>query len=911
MLLISKYSSLNLPNCLLYSDWYDFIVNLTKYFSHDLRKAICVICNLFSVLLREEEQEEIVDWLENTLGDLKTPQISFEFSTIKISDDDLDSTIKSTVCGRLSENISLIIDVTWSGISEVGVLAKKLYVPYLRLDLSISPFLVSLDEYLDYRNSTDVVLIFDDASYTNQLLFSWIDSNRMRMLVSEKLDTAVAKKLKKIRPIPNNFALIAGTQNMMQLFQKALDEGLVTLPERWNLVFTDFQHQNFDRKLIYGKPINLLTLDERVCCNFIGKSPSCSCPRKFNLQQEFLVALLEEIQRIFLKLKNEGYQISDGADCEEGSFNLDLSKKFDKLFHDVLKSSDRFYENRGVVRVKIYGNVEVGTKVSSEIVASFDDSDGIKVAPGKNIKAVKAYYRIGITHALPWSYKEIDDDGNSYWTGYCVDFARKLSQDMNFDFEFVEPEDGTFGEKVNGKWNGVVGDLYRGETDIAITALIMTADKEEVIDFIPPYYEQTGISIVMRKPDRKTSLFKFMTVLKLEVWLSIVGALIVTGFMLWFVDKYSPYSARNNKKAYPYPCREFTLKESFWFALTSFTPQGGGEAPKSLSGRTLVAAYWLFVVLMLATFTANLAAFLTVERMQTPVQSLEQLSRQSRINYTVVQDSDTHKYFINMKHAEDTLYRMWKELTLNSSTDDAQYRVWDYPIREQYGHILIAINDSNPVANASEGFRLVNEHIDGDFAFIHDSSEIKYEISRNCNLTEVGEVFAEKPYAVAVQQGSHIQDDLSRAILNLQTNRFFEELQAKYWNHSVKGDCPNADDNEGITLESLGGVFIATLFGLVLAMITLVGEVIYYRNKRKKNEQVQTLQIKPSPDMKETFKNNIKLISPETITIGKEFKPSSFNMINSELIKPPKMLYPRSRNRVHQTNIRNAIPVNE
>lgn len=59
----------------------------------------------------------------------------------------------------------------------------------------------------------------------------------------------------------------------------------------------------------------------------------------------------------------------------------------------------------------------------------------------------------------------------------------------------------------------------------------------------------------MRKPVRKTSLFKFMTVLKLEVWLSIVGALIVTGFMVWFLDKYSPYSARNNKKAYPYPCR--------------------------------------------------------------------------------------------------------------------------------------------------------------------------------------------------------------------------------------------------------------------------------------------------------------------------------------------------------------------
>lgn len=105
---------------------------------------------------------------------------------------------------------------------------------------------------------------------------------------------------------------------------------------------------------------------------------------------------------------------------------------------------------------------------------------------------------------------------------------------------------------------------------------------------------------------------------------------------------------------------------------------------------------------------------------------------------------------------------MWKELTLNASTDETQYRVWDYPIREQYGHILLAINDSMPVATAEEGFRKVDEHIDADFAFIHDSSEIKYEISRNCNLTEVGDVFAEKPYAVAVQQGSHLQDEISK-----------------------------------------------------------------------------------------------------------------------------------------------------
>lgn len=79
---------------------------------------------------------------------------------------------------------------------------------------------------------------------------------------------------------------------------------------------------------------------------------------------------------------------------------------------------------------------------------------------------------------------------------------------------------------------------------------------------------------------------------------------------------------------------------------------------------------------MLATFTANLAAFLTVERMQSPVQSLDQLSRQSRINYTVVKDSDPHQYFKNMRFAEDKLYELWKNATLIGGSDEAQYR-WE------------------------------------------------------------------------------------------------------------------------------------------------------------------------------------------------------------------------------------------
>lgn len=59
-------------------------------------------------------------------------------------------------------------------------------------------------------------------------------------------------------------------------------------------------------------------------------------------------------------------------------------------------------------------------------------------------------------------------------------------------------------------------------------------------------------------------------------------------------------------------------------------------------------------------------------------------------------------------------------------------------------------------------FFQVIESEKAEFAFIHNAAHLRYEISKNCNLTEVGELFAEQPYAVAVQQGSYLQEEISR-----------------------------------------------------------------------------------------------------------------------------------------------------
>ncbi|XP_037030055.1 uncharacterized protein LOC119069934 isoform X1 [Bradysia coprophila] len=830
------------------------------------------------------------------------------------SDDSYDS-----LCQVLNAGVTTIVDFTYSPWSELKELSAAWRIPHYHVDTTLSSYVTALATFLKEKNAIDAALIFQSEKDQTESLYRLVQGSTLRTVTYNGMTYENAERIKKLRPVPSYYGVFATSENMDDFFEKIEHFNLIRSPDKWNLIFLDFMTTTFES---HGKYPALTTLipNNAMCCKLTSANADCKCTEKSSITKlvltNFINNLVASLNEHDVPLRN--IKCADEPSPDDAATQNDLLDKMSESLRTIesfsMTDNDfKFYLNMSVTAED--------TENPGELIqlGTVDDHQFVASSP-QVIKSSKRFFRVGITEAIPWTYMKtdpktgetmIDETGNPIWEGYCIDMIEKLAEDLDFDYELVVPKKGTFGKRIAfNKWDGLVGDLMTGETDIAAAALKMTAEREEVIDFIAPYYEQTGISIVIRNPVRQTSLFKFMTVLRLEVWLSIIVALVATAIMIWLLDKYSPYSAKNNKDAYPYQCREFTLKESFWFALTSFTPQGGGEAPKALSGRTMVASYWLFVVLMLATFTANLAAFLTVERMQTPVQSLDQLARQSRINYTVVSESDTHKYFINMKFAEDTLYRVWKEITLNSTNDQAQYRVWDYPIREQYGHILLAINSSNPVRDAAEGFRKVNEHENADFAFIHDTAEIRYEISRNCNLTEVGEPFAEQPYALGIQQGSYLQDELSRRILNLQKERFFEFLSAKYWNQSARGQCENTDDNEGITLESLGGVFIATSFGLALALVTLIGEVIYYRRKENTTTSSEVLLVKAAKtdddDPPPTFEDvagaatenqpkNQKI--PKTITIGTEFVKASENPNVSYISVFPNQQMQRLRNR--------------
>lgn len=74
---------------------------------------------------------------------------------------------------------------------------------------------------------------------------------------------------------------------------------------------------------------------------------------------------------------------------------------------------------------------------------------------------------------------------------------------------------------------------------------------------------------------------------------------------------------------------------------------------RSLSGRIVGGVWWFFTLIIISSYTANLAAFLTVERMVSPIESAEDLAKQTEIAYGTLDSGSTKEFF-----------RVWTQHTL-------------------------------------------------------------------------------------------------------------------------------------------------------------------------------------------------------------------------------------------------------
>ncbi|ESO11012.1 hypothetical protein HELRODRAFT_72217 [Helobdella robusta] len=87
--------------------------------------------------------------------------------------------------------------------------------------------------------------------------------------------------------------------------------------------------------------------------------------------------------------------------------------------------------------------------------------------------------------------------GKPRFYGYLPEMLQTMSEQMNFRYDYHLVADGSYGlVNGNGSWNGMIGELIRGEADIAVAPLLVIDNRKPYVDFTLPFLNcQTSILI--------------------------------------------------------------------------------------------------------------------------------------------------------------------------------------------------------------------------------------------------------------------------------------------------------------------------------------------------------------------------------------------------------------------------------
>ncbi|XP_023168335.1 glutamate receptor ionotropic, kainate 2 isoform X2 [Drosophila hydei] len=405
--------------------------------------------------------------------------------------------------------------------------------------------------------------------------------------------------------------------------------------------------------------------------------------------------------------------------------------------------------------------------------------------------------------------EDVNLTGNARFEGFCIDLLKAIAQQVGFQYKIELVPDNMYGVYIpeTNSWNGIVQELMERRADLAVASMTINYARESVIDFTKPFMN-LGIGILFKVPtSQPTRLFSFMNPLAIEIWLYVLAAYILVSFALFVMARFSPYEWKN-----PHPCyretdiveNQFSISNSFWFITGTFLRQGSGLNPKATSTRIVGGCWFFFCLIIISSYTANLAAFLTVERMITPIESAADLADQTEIQYGTLEGGSTMTFFRDSKIG--IYQKMWRYME-NRKT-------------------------SVFVKTYEDGIKRVME---GNYAFLMESTMLDYAVQRDCNLTQIGGLLDSKGYGIATPKGSPWRDKISLAILELQEKGIIQILYDKWWKNT--GDVCNRDDKSkeskanALGVENIGGVFVVLLCGLALAVVVAIFEFCWNSKK--------------------------------------------------------------------------------
>uniref|UniRef100_A0A8C4I5F3 Glutamate receptor n=1 Tax=Dicentrarchus labrax TaxID=13489 RepID=A0A8C4I5F3_DICLA len=401
--------------------------------------------------------------------------------------------------------------------------------------------------------------------------------------------------------------------------------------------------------------------------------------------------------------------------------------------------------------------------------------------------------------------------------GFCIDILKKLSRTIKFSYDLYLVTNGKHGKLVRGIWNGMIGEVFYKRADMAIGSLTINEERSEIIDFSVPFVE-TGISVMVARSNGTVSPSAFLEPYSPAVWVMMfVMCLTVVAITVFVFEYCSPVGYNRSLVTAKDPGGPtFTIGKSVWLLWgIVFNNSVPIENPKGTTSKIMVLVWAFFAVIFLASYTANLAAFMIQE------QYIDTVSGLSDKKFQKPQEQ----------------YPPFRFGTVPNGSTERNIRS-NYP--EMHSH-MVKYNQKG-VEDALNSLK--TGKLD---AFIYDAAVLNYMAGKDegCKLVTIGsgKVFATTGYGIALQKDSRWKRPIDLALLQFLADGDTQKLQTVW----LTGICRNEKKevmSSKLDIDNMAGVFYMLLVAMGLSLLVFAWEHLLYwklRHSVRKSERLDFL----------------------------------------------------------------------
>ncbi|CAF2526160.1 unnamed protein product [Rotaria sp. Silwood2] len=385
--------------------------------------------------------------------------------------------------------------------------------------------------------------------------------------------------------------------------------------------------------------------------------------------------------------------------------------------------------------------------------------------------------RIGVIESKPFTMitNVIDEFGQSTTKliGFVPDLIDLLQEKMKFIPEILlAPSNQTYA--------GLVRAVANDDYDIVIGDVTITAGRRTEVVFSNSIFDNS-LRIIMRKnTDDSVDFLSFLRPFSFSLWILLCITSIYAGTLICLLER-PENEALQDKSIIS------SAAMCLWYAIGTIMGYGADFHASTAAGRLLTLGLYFLSLVLVATYTANLASDLTISKSKSIISGIDDI-KNGKIPFN--------------------------RIGVRAGTASEEYY-----LREISG----GNRNYYPLKSRQELYEsLLNNIIDASFL---DTGVGEYATNTiYCNLTLVGADFDKGAFGVVLPKQWVYGQELDVSILSLRESGALDDLKRKWFQTS---SCPDSSvASTGAAIETMSGLF------LTFAMISVLSIFLFAWKRR-------------------------------------------------------------------------------